>query len=165
MDKQTIIRTAECMVVEHGLINLSRKGLCDEVGIADGSFPHIMGMSFTEFSQTLKGSDTKLHKVSKKRLSKDDRKNNLLSTALELAKESGYANVTRNLLAESAGVSMGLVSHYFGTMQQLKRALMRAAITREIPEIIAQGLSIGDENAKKAPAELKALAAKALVNM
>ncbi len=50
---------------------------------------------------------------------------------------------------------MGLVSKYFGTMKQLKREIIRAAIKQEIPEIIAQGLANGDKRAAKAPQQLK----------
>lgn len=164
MKKDDIITAALKLSKEHGFINLTRKDVCKEAGIPDGSFPHIMGQTFTEFIETL-GKDTELHEVSKKRLSKDVRKDHILRVALKLAKEYGYTSVTRNVLSERAGVSAGLVTHYFSSMVQLKRALMRAAVEHEIPEIVAQGLAMGDKNAQKAPAELKALAATVLVNM
>lgn len=164
MDKDTIITATLKLKAEHGLINLTRKMVCKEAGIPDGSWEHIMGQPFTEFTATL-DKDTELHEVSKKRLSKDVRKDHILRVALVAAKEHGYLSVTRNMLAEKAKVSPGLVTHYFASMVQLKRAIMRAAVEHKIPEIVAQGLSIGDKNAKKAPAELKALAATVLVNM
>ena len=164
MKKDIIITATLKLAKEHGLINLTRKMVCDEAGVADGSFPHIMGQTFTSFIATL-DKDTELHEVSKKRLSKDVRKDHILRVALVAAKEFGYTSVTRNMLAERAKVSPGLVTHYFASMVQLKRAIMRAAVEHKIPEIVAQGLSMGDKNAQKASPELKALAATVLVNM
>lgn len=164
MEKDNIITATIKLRAEHGLINLTRKMVCKEAGIPDGSWEHVMGQSFTEFIKTL-DKDTELHEVSKKRLSKDVRKDHILRVALKIAKEDGYTNVTRNELSDKAKVSPGLVTYYFSSMIQLKRAIMRAAVEHKIPEIVAQGLSIGDKNAQKAPAELKALAATALVNM
>ncbi len=164
MKKDDIVAAALKLAKEHGLINLTRKDVCTEAGIPDGSFPHIMGQTFTQFIETL-DKDTELHEVSKKRLSKDVRKDHILRVALKLSKEHGYTSVTRNMLSDTAQVSPGLITHYFASMVQLKRAIMRAAVEHKIPEIVAQGLSMGDKNAQKAPAELKALAATVLVNM
>lgn len=162
MNRDEVVKAALELAKEVGVINLTRKEVCAKAGIADGSFPHIMGQTFTEFQATL-GVDDKLHEVSKKRLSKDVRKDHILRVALVLSKEHGYTSVTRTLLAERANVSQGLITHYYGTMEQLKRAVIRAAISHEILEIIAQGLCMGDKNAQKAPAELKARAASSLV--
>jgi len=161
--RDEVLKAALELAKEVGIINLTRKMVCAKAGIADGSFPHIMGQSFTAFTATLT-PDEKLHEVSKKRLSKDIRKDHILRTALVAAKERGYTSITRTILAEKSNVSQGLITHYFGTMEQLKRAIMRAAVAHEIPEIIAQGLSMGDKNAQKASDELKALAAKTLVS-
>ena len=76
----------------------------------------------------------------------------------------GYTKVTRDAVADAAGVSMGLVSRYFGTMKNLRRDIIRYAIRNDIAEIIAQGLANGDDHARKAPANLKAKAATLLAN-
>lgn len=164
MKKEQVEKAANELIAESGIINLTREALCARADIPDGSFMHVMGCTFNEFVKSL-ASDTKLHTVSKKRLSKDDRKDYLLRKAVEYAKDHGYTSITGVVLAKHADISPSLVTHYFGTMKQLKRAVMRAAIVQEVPEIIAQGLSMGDPNAKKAPVELKALAATLLVNM
>jgi AcrR family transcriptional regulator len=164
MEKEKIIVAAEELSAEIGVINITRKNLCERAGIPDGSFPHVMGENFSEFIKKI-NDDGGFHEVSKKRLSKDDRKNHILQVAIASAKVYGYANVTRNKLADHAKVSPALVTHYFSTMPQLKRAIMRAAIQLEIPEIIAQGLALGDKNARKAPGELKTKAAEILVTM
>lgn len=166
MKREQIKEVAVCMVIEFGLINLSRRELCERAGIPDGSFPHIMGCNFSEFVDELKEENIQesAHSVSKSRANPALRKDHILTVAVGMAKEDGYTKVTRDKIAEGAGVSMGLVTRYFGTMNQLKTAIMRRAIKQGIAEIIAQGLANGDDHAKKAPAELKAEAAALLAN-
>jgi len=166
MNRDQIRNIAMTMAEEAGLINLSRKALCDRAGIPDGSFPHIMGCNFTDFIEELKGDlmPSRTGPVTKSRANPTLRRDQILNVALTLAAKKGYQNITRDGIAEKAGVSMGLVTRYFGTMNQLKIAVMRAAVKRGIAEIVAQGLANGDSHAKKASAELKAKAATLLVN-
>ena len=166
MKRGEIKEVAVCMVKGAGLINLSRRELCERAGIPDGSFPHIMGCNFAEFVEGLKleGIEEIPHAVSKTRANPALRKDHILTVAVGMAKTEGYNKITRDKIAEGAGVSMGLVTRYFGTMNHLKTAIMRRAIKQGIAEIIAQGLANGDDHAKKAPAELKAEAATLLAN-
>jgi DNA-binding transcriptional regulator YbjK len=166
MNREQVKQTAIAMVQQAGLINLSRRDLCDRAGIPDGSFPHVMGCNFADFVNELKaeGHDGATYPVSKSRANPGLRKDQILNVAIGLAKEQGYHKITRDGVADAAGVSMGLVTRYFGTMKQLKKAVMRAAVKQAIPEIVAQGLANGDDHAKKAPAELKAQAATLLAN-
>lgn len=164
--REEIKEVAVCMVKGLGLINLSRRELCERAGIPDGSFPHIMGCNFAEFVEELKLENIQelSHSVSKTRANPELRKDHILSVAVNMAKTTGYSKVTRDKIAEGAGVSMGLVTRYFGTMGQLKTAIMRRAVKQGIAEIIAQGLANGDGHAKNAPAELKEEAATLLAN-
>lgn len=163
--KNTITETAKIMITENGLINLSRKELCERSGISDGSFIHVMGCSFTEFIKDMRDTTNKIYPVNKHRVHPLLRKDHILNVAIELAQQpGGYNNLTRDAIAEHAGVSMGLINNYFGTMIQLRRAIMRAAIKREIPEIIAQGIAINDKHAIKAPQILKMQAAQLIAN-
>jgi DNA-binding transcriptional regulator YbjK len=166
MEREKVKKIAISMVTKTGLINLSRRELCERAGIPDGSFPHVMGCNFTEFVEELKSEhiEESNHKVSKTRTNPALRKYHILGVAVELAKTKGYDKITRDSIAKEAGISVGLVTRYFKTMAQLKRAVMRAAIQREVTEIIAQGLANGDEHAKKAPAELKDKAAVLIAN-
>jgi len=100
----------------------------------------------------------------KKRETPAARKGQILLAAVELAKEVGYNKMTRDDIAIKAGVSMGLVTHYFETMIQLRRDVMRYARNNDIPEIIAQGIANQDKHAKKAPEALKQKAIELLVN-
>ena len=166
MKREEIKEVAVCMVKGLGLINLSRRDLCERAGIPDGSFPHVMGCNFSEFVEELKLENIQeiAHSVSKTRANPALRKDNILNVAVAMAKVSAYNKLTRDKIAEGAGVSTGLVTSYFGTMGQLKTAIMRRAVKQGIAGIIAQGLANGDDHAKNAPAELKAEAATLLAN-
>ena len=58
-------------------------------------------------------------------------KQEILKHALKLSREVGYQSVRREALAAAAGISTGTVSRYFGTMVQLKRAIMGAAVANK----------------------------------
>lgn len=102
--------------------------------------------------------------MSKKRKNPEARKDEILVAAVELAKEVGYNKMIRDDIAIKAGVSTGLVTHYFETMIQLRRDVMRYAVRNNIPKIIAQGIANQDKHARKAPPELKAKAVELLAN-
>jgi AcrR family transcriptional regulator len=89
------------------------------------------------------------------RLDAKDRQGEILEAALLVAQKMGFANIRQKDIAERAGCGYGTVTLHFKTMTQMRREIMRAAIKREILPIIAQGLGMGDPNAKKAPAEIK----------
>lgn len=57
------------------------------------------------------------------RLTEDDRRAALIAAAIALISEGGPATATVRAIAERAGVTPGLIRHYFAT----KEALMRAA--------------------------------------
>jgi len=166
MKREQIKEVAISMVRGSGLINLSRRELCEKCGIPDGSFPHIMGCNFCEFVEELQreGIQELSHSVSKTRANPKLRRIHILNVAVDMAKTAGYNRITRDKIAEGAGVSMGLVTHYFGTMSQLRTAIMRRAVKQGILEIIAQGLANGDDHAKNAPVELKMEATALLLN-
>lgn len=89
------------------------------------------------------------------RLKPEVRKDAILDAAIELALSDGLCAVRLVPVAERAGVANSLVSHYFGTVKQLHRAVVRRAIHSEILPIVAQALAVGDSDARKAPDELK----------
>lgn len=100
--------------------------------------------------------------MSRKRLNPDVRREEILKAAMIVARRDGYTRMTRQAIAERAGASVGLVSRYFGTMPQLKRAVMRAAVTARDARLVAQGLAAGDPHARKADGELKRAALEAI---
>ena len=83
------------------------------------------------------------------------RSDQILDAAITLAVAFGYDKVTREQIAMTADCSVGLVSKYYGTMLQLKRAIVSAAIVRENLTIIAQALVDNHTKVKSAPDELK----------
>lgn len=93
----------------------------------------------------------------------DERKAQILDAAIELSKERGYANVYREHIGERLGVTPTLVTRYFATMHHLREAVMQAALDREIPEIIAQGIIAHDPIAETAPRELRERAVRLLL--
>lgn len=86
------------------------------------------------------------------------RKNDILKAALAVAERTHYAQMTRQEVADEAGVTGPLVQHYFGTMGQLRKDVMRHAVLNRVLPVIVQGLVAKDKQALKASQELKAAA-------
>jgi len=93
--------------------------------------------------------------TNKKRLQPEQRKEDILTAAVELAEKVGFQNITRDAIADHAGVSFGLVTRYFGTMTQLKGDVMRRAIKQENLPIVADGIACRDSRALKVPESLR----------
>ena len=91
----------------------------------------------------------------RQRLKPEVRRDQILNAAIHVATVDGFDNMTRDKIALQADVATGLVNHAFNTMTQLRRAVMRAAVNRELLSIIACGLASGDSVAHDAPEWLK----------
>ncbi len=96
------------------------------------------------------------------RMAPKDRKADLINAALEAADVHGFSNLRAKHVAELGAVSSATVMHYFSTMKQLRRAVMRAAIKQGNVKVLASGLGCMDPDARKAPPELKEMAVKLL---
>ena len=88
-----------------------------------------------------------------------DRTRELLGVALRVAAAEGWRTLTRERIALQAGVSPGLVSARLGTMEALRRSVMRAAVRERVVPVVAEGLALRDPHAMKADDQLRALAA------
>ncbi len=97
-------------------------------------------------------------------LKKEARRDQILAAAINMSLDVGFNSLTRDGVAERAGVAMGQINHIFSTMTKLRNAVMRSAISRELLPIIATGLALGDKNAHAAPEWLKQKAATSLIN-
>jgi len=161
-DKERVEKTARAMVQRFGLINLSRAELCSKAGIPNGSFTHVMGCTFTEFTDRLRmaSAPSRRFRVDKTRVDPTLRQSHILSNAIKLAESKGYSQITQAEIAEASGVSRGLVQHYFGTMRRVRRRIMIEAVRRENLKVIAQGLAAGDRIARDAPEDLRQKAAR-----
>lgn len=91
-----------------------------------------------------------------------DRVAEMLHAALKLAAKHGYQNVTREQIASSLGVAPSLVSHHLGTMSNLRRSLVRQAISSTELTVIAQAIAAGDPHARRVPHELRRRALESL---
>ena len=102
------------------------------------------------------------------RLKPDDRREQIVSAALELAKDKNYSRVTRDEIAAALSISGPAVQHHFGTMTQLRRSVIRAACQRAATmdpvglRVVAQGLADGSIKPDKV-SELVRDAARALL--
>lgn len=99
-----------------------------------------------------------------RRMEPDNRRAAILTAAVKLAESNGYQTLTRDDVAQAAGISPALVTRYFYAMPELRRRVMEEAVRREILPVIAQGLAFGCPVAGKAPAWLRAKALTALAS-
>lgn len=82
-----------------------------------------------------------------KRQHPTDRQQQILDATMKIARLRGYTNVSREAISDAAGVSPALVSHYFGTMPKLKRAVIGEAIRLRDVIILVQGIANKDKRA------------------
>ena len=69
----------------------------------------------------------------RRRLEPDARREQILSVAVRLFGERGWADVSTTDVAREAGVARGLINHYFGTKRALYLEVVRRLTT--IPEV------------------------------
>jgi AcrR family transcriptional regulator len=86
------------------------------------------------------------------------RREALISAALELVAEGGIALATVRSIAERAGVTPGLIRHYFQSKEELTRAAYRALMDR----MTAQNLAVLDSAPPCAMSRLAAFVAASL---
>lgn len=98
-----------------------------------------------------------------KRMEPVKRRKQLLDAALEVTLEVGIENLTCSKVAECAGCTQQLVSHYYGTRKGLRNAVMRAAIRRKVYRVIAQGVAGQHPLALAAPRDLQKDALNTLI--
>lgn len=155
-DKDKLVNAAVAMAKEIGLVNITRQDLCDRAGIKDGSFHYVAGCNFNDFIDEISPltQGIKPLKSSRKNLKGSRRKEQILVVAVDLAKDHGYHKVTREQIAEQAGISKGLITNYY-SMDQLRAAIMKRAIKTEVVEIVAQGIANKDKRASKISEELR----------
>lgn len=83
----------------------------------------------------------------------------ILAAAMELAAEDSYQWITREQVAALAGVASGTINSAFGTMVELKRAVIRRAIQTENLKIVAEALGAAHPIAlAECPPDLRARA-------
>ena len=90
-------------------------------------------------------------------------KDRILDAAIALSEKIGYQRITRDGIAVEVGCAQGSVNLHYGTLNQLQRAVVSAAIARKNLNILAQALAAGHPKAQNAPQELRIAAANSII--
>ena len=99
-----------------------------------------------------------------KRLDPAYRQTSILEAAAHLAHGDGYQRITQSDISKAANVSHGLITHHFGSMENLRAQLMQWAIDNGDMRILAQGLATSHPIALAAPDTAKSNALSSLNN-
>ena len=92
------------------------------------------------------------------RMKPEERMELIIKASVDMALENGYRQLKRDAVALAAGVSAGLVNHFFTDIRTLQNEVLLYAIKHEIIAIVAQGLANADPTARGAPEALRARA-------
>lgn len=98
------------------------------------------------------------------RMAPTKRKTQMLGVALKLAETIGFEALTRDKIAEACGLSAAMVNVRFGTMTNIRRDVLRAAVQNKSLTVIAYGIVTQHPAVKKIDPELKEQALKSLSN-
>ncbi len=105
----------------------------------------------------------------------EERKMQILNEALAQAATCGYQNIKCKSIADKLGLVTGTVHHHWATMPDLRRGVLRYAISQAARaprrtilsdnslRVLAQGIAANDRLALKAPDALKREALQTLV--
>lgn len=85
-----------------------------------------------------------------------------LNKIYKMAIEQGFDSITRDTVAEYCNCAIGTVNYHFHTMEKLRDAVMRKAVTNKNLEIMSCGIAQRNKVALAAPVELKKQAAELL---
>lgn len=90
----------------------------------------------------------------------EQNKTAMIDAALKMAEKIGFASLTRVKVAEACRVSPGLVSQRFGTLDAMRRDILRAAMKKESLSVLAYAVATKHPICKKFdPALRKKIAA------
>lgn len=104
-----------------------------------------------------------LDELTHTRLDPKERQKQMLEHALRHAAEVGLYNMTRDGIAKAANVSAGLVSVRLGTMDAVRKEVVRVAIKRQILPIVGQAIAAGHPATRKLDADLQERAIASLI--
>ncbi|MBB3037364.1 TetR/AcrR family transcriptional regulator [Hoyosella altamirensis] len=77
----------------------------------------------------------------RQRFEPDERRKQILRAAIRVFEEKSYGSVSTTELAQAAGVTRGLMHHYFGTKRELYIEVIRVLVT--VPEMDEVGSAAG----------------------
>lgn len=91
-----------------------------------------------------------------------NKRDDIVNEVYKLAERDGYESLTRDNIAEAAGIAFGSITYYFTTVQNLREQIMKKAIVKKNLVILAAGIAARSEQALAAPERLKQEAVKLL---
>lgn len=97
------------------------------------------------------------------RMSPDERYQQLLAVAVDVADSEGFLSLTHSKVANRAGVVKGTVFHHFKTIDALRDDVMKVAVKEEMLRVIASGLAMGNKIAIDAPTNVKKVALASII--
>lgn len=98
------------------------------------------------------------------RLSIEEREEELLILAAQIAEKNGYQSIERNQLTEAAKVGPALIYRYFTSMSKLKECVVKYAIKNNNYRVMAQALANNHPLTKKLSKEAKTSIGKFLID-
>jgi len=77
------------------------------------------------------------------RMQSEDRKAQMVAAGLMLAIKHGLPNVKRQDVADQIGIVRSLITHHFGEMDTLRKAIVDAAIAQKEYKVIGEAIVLG----------------------
>ena len=93
--------------------------------------------------------------MTRRYLSRADRRSEILVAATRLAERECWNHLGQREVAAEAGCSMSLIHRCFGSLADLRDAVMAHAVATENLAVVLQGLALRDPVALAAPIELR----------
>ena len=92
------------------------------------------------------------------------RKEQILNTAINLAIEKGYRQLTRRAVANRMQCASALINHYFKDIENLRNIVLLTAIEKEILPILAENYAAWGEETAGLSQQLKEKVIRYLTN-
>lgn len=92
------------------------------------------------------------------------RKEQILNTAINLAIEKGYRQLTRRAVANRMQCASALINHYFKDIENLRSIVLLTAIEKEILPILAENYAAWGVETAELPQQLKEKVIRYLTN-
>lgn len=93
--------------------------------------------------------------MTRRYLSRADRRSEILGAALRLAERTCWNRLGQREVAAEACCSMSLIHRCFGSLADLRDAVMARAVATKNTAVVLQGLALRDPVALAAPIELR----------
>lgn len=82
-------------------------------------------------------------------------KDTILKEAVGVAKNLGFAALTRRTIAHASACAVGTVNYHFETMDALRNAVVDYAVANEVVEVIVQARAIRHPGVRRLSPALK----------